>query len=491
VVLCARVLPDEAAHSQYEMRSFMRSDSGILYPTGQGRLADPTNPAPLPNTLPYPTTPVPGNVPGVLPKAARPKPVKEKPKGRSSTAKTARVISGHAVPGATAYLEGPSTGVVIPERPAVVAKEDHKARQSRLDTYDDAIESVLRRVQETDQDDIIYEQIVSDFGRDDEPFVPPTVAAGERSAQDRVAQIADTIDAVIARTFHDSDQSPSPPPPPPVGSPPPCDDEDEIIEVHSVSPLRVEVTTDDVLILPPPSPPAEFPVPVRTLADRKILPEEASKVPTSRRSRKPKKPAFAVAVEDDFGQSGDWPPVPEVPSQLKHGITDSYVKLEELPASVRRGEQIADVWDEEDRGQPLPMDVAESLMELARVAPPLKRLRISYGSGRDRTTEDTNGEDVEIYEHGIDDVDLVNAERSTTSDLLTLDNRQRSDHERNRTREAADERAELPDVLTDVVEPAYYEKPAGKKGRPRKDQKKRSKAQKAAVHFPPLIVLYF
>jgi len=96
------------------------------------------------------------------------------------------------------------------------------------------------QVQESDED-ILYGQIASDFGHEDEPFVPSSVAERRTGDRDeRQAQIADTIDAVIARTFHESDHSQSPLPTA-VRSPPPYDDEDEIIEVHSVSPLKVEV----------------------------------------------------------------------------------------------------------------------------------------------------------------------------------------------------------------------------------------------------------
>jgi len=490
-------LPDEAAHSQYEMRSFVRSDSGVLYPTGQGRLADPSNPVPSSplSNLAAPVN-VLGNVPGILPKPVRPKIVKEKPKSRPSTAKGARGAAGQPVLGVIAYPGNltPDVGTgLISEHPSVVApKEDHRARQSRLDMYDDAIESVLRRVQEADGE-VLYEQIVSDF--DEEPFVPPIVAAG-RSIQERderEAQIADTIDAVISRTFQDSDQSPSPPPAP-VGSPPPCDDEDEIIEVHSISPLRVEVTNDDVLILPPPSPPASSPLPFRSVAERKVMPEEVSEVPTTKRARKPRnrQPPAAVSAynqEDDFGLSGNQarPSSPEIPSRSKFGISESYVKLEELQPSVQKGEQIADEYD--DGGPPLPMDAAESLMKLAGIVPP-KRLRISYGSGRDRTVEDSQdgaGEDRGISERKTDDIDDLDLDeggrRSAASDLLALENRQRSasdERERTRMREIVEEHAEMPDVSASIMETSY-KKPSGRRGRPRKEQKKRDKVQKVPV----------
>jgi len=472
-----RVLPDEAAHSQYEMRSFVRSDSGVLYPTGKGRLAEPSNPEPpASHPLPHLAAPVnlTGNVPDIFPKAARPKLVKVKSKGKQSTAKGAHAAIAQTITGVTAYPEVLPSGMI--ERQAAVASlEDEKARQSRLDTYDDAIESVLRRVLKT-EGDVLYEQIVSDFGQ--EPFVRPMVAAAGRSSNqecdEREAQIASTIDAVIARTFHDSDQSPSPPPPP-VASPPPCEDEDEIIEVHSVSPVRVEVTTDDVLILPPPSPPAASPIPVQTMAERKIILGEVTDLPALKRSRKPKnqQPASAASSydnEDDFG----WPKdqgrglSTEIPSRLKFGIPESYVKLEELPGGIQTGEQIID--DRDAGGQPLPMDAVESLMKLAGVPPPPKRLRISYGSGRDRTIEETHdgsGEDLEIYDQkadynlGIDNFDTDSStRRSTASELLT--------------------EVKMADESANIVEP-LYERPPGKKGRPRKEQKKRDRVQKAAV----------
>ena len=511
----ARVLPDEAAHSQYEMRSFVRSDSGVLYPTGQGRLAEASNP--VPSSMVANVTPpssLPGNVPGLLPKPAPlPKPVKEKPKGRQSTGKGARggaVYPTPAVP--PAYHEEPIAGPISnPDRVTVGnLKEDHVARQSRLNAYDDAIESVLRKVQETD-DYLLYDQIASDFGNEDEPFVPPIVAAGRSLDRDeREAQIADTIDAVIARSFHESDQSPSPPAAP-VGSPPPFDDEDEIIEVHSVSPLKVEVTTDDILILPPPSPPATSPIPIRTLAERKFVPEEEPKAPTPtpRRSKKPKTRLPAAMVGDydegnEFPWSGDQgkrPASPDLPSWLKFGIPESYVRLEDIP-SVRKGRQmVTDAENvEDDVNQPLPMDAAESLMKLAGVAPPPKRLRISYGSGRERMVEDTRDSN-EDYDPGLTSTfkpDLggtdelmyrdfeEDSRRSAAPELVPLEPGQRSSRDeraKNRGRESTREAAEMHDVSAEIVE-SVSQKPAVKKGRPRKDHRKRGRAKKTPLPIP-------
>ena len=510
--MCTRVLPDEAAHSQYEMRSFVRSDSGMLYPTGQGRLADPSNPV-LSNTVANFTSlvSITGTVPGIAPKPGLPKPVKEKPKSRPSAGKVSRTPVGHLVPTPATHQD---ESVVNLSRSSSAdrltvgsVKEDQKARQTRLNAYDDAIESVLRRVQET-EDDVIYDQIASDFGNEEEPFVPPAVAAGRSLDRDeRQAQIADTIDAVIARTFHDSDQSQSPPMP--VGSPPPYDDEDEIIEVHSVSPLKVEVTTDDVLILPPPSPQPASPVPSQTLAEKKFIAEEELGVSTSKRTKKPRKgPAVSVAEvydkDGDFGWSSGRaksPSPPEITSRLKFGIPDSYVQLEEMP-SARKGRE--DKFDEDDESvgvdQPLPLDAAESLIKLACVAPPPKRLKISYGSGRERMVDDTrdNSEDREIYEPkmtsalkpglGMDDLSHYDVEersqRSSASDLLTLERGQKSTRDERakvRGREVTREKAKLHNVSTDVVEP-LHEKPPAKKGRSRKDQKKRGdQTQKAVV----------
>ena len=500
-----RVLPDEAAHSQYEMRSFVRSDSGVLYPTGQGRLAEASNPVSS-NTVAKVTTPVSvtGNVPGTLPKPALPKPAKEKPRSKPSTAKGSRTGAGYSVPtvAATYQEEIPaSTNLNTDQLTVTTPKEDYRARQSRLNAYDDAIESVLRRVQETDDD--IYEQIASDFGNEEEPLVPPIVAAGRSLDRDeREAQIADTIDAVIARSFNESDHSLSPPPAP-VGSPPPYDEEDEIIEVHSVSPLKVEVTTDDILILPPPSPPATSPVPVRTLAERKFVPEEERVKPTPRRSKKPrnKQPVSVVdkEVNNDFRWSSDAakPASPDVPSRLKFGIPESYVKLEEM-SSIGKGREMPD--EEDDFNQPLPMDAAESLMKLAGVAPPPKRLRISYGSGRERTIEDTRdgGEGYEVETTSTSKPDLgfsdlshrdheEGVRRSTSSELLALEQGQRSardERARSRSRELIQDAVEVHDVLPTVTEPS---KPAGRKGRPRKETKKRGRSKKAAV---PVIALY-
>ena len=501
--MCARVLPDEAAHSQYEMRSFVRSDSGVLYPTGQGRLAEPSNPVSS-NTVAdlTPPVPVPGSASGIFPKLAVPKLAKEKPKSRPSAGKGSRTVVGYPP---LQQQELPAN--VSADRQTVGApKEDHQARQSRLNAYDDAIESVLRRVQET-EDDVIYDQIASDFGNEEEPFIPPIVAAGKnRDRDERQAQIADTIDAVIARTFHDSDQSHSPPAAP-MGSPLPYDDEDEIIEVHSVSPLKVEVTTDDVLILPPPSPQAASPIPFQTSSERKFLPEDETEASTSRRSKKPKnrQPASASSVYDnehdvDWSSSQGKPPSPEISSHLQFGIPDSYVKLEEL-SSISKGKQVKD--DEEDRGdvdQPLPMDAAETLMKLAGVAPPLKRLRISYGCGPERMVDDMRdgSEDREIYDpkttspskpddlpqHDIE----VCSQKSPVSDQLTLEHGQRSardERAKNRNREVTREKVELHDISAEATEPLHT-KPPGKKGRPRKEPKKRVRAQKAVVITPAL-----
>ena len=497
-------MPDEAAHSQYEMRSFVRSDSGVLHPTGQGRLADPSNPV-LSNTVTNLTSPVtiPVNVPGLLPKPVLPKLAKEKPKSRTSTGKAGRTAVGYPAPAVAVYQEELPANLSTSfgtDRPTVGSqKEDHEARQSRLNAYDDAIESVLRKAQETDDGDV-YEQIASDFGNEDEPFIPPAVAAGKNLDRDeRQAQIADTIDAVIARTFHDSDLSQSSPLVP-VASPPPYDDEDEIIEVHSVSPLKVEVTTDDVLILPPP--PAS-PITVQTLAERKFMPEE--EVSKSGRPKKTKsRPQLAASEvygydkeDDDFTWSSSHAKSPDIHDHLKFGIPDSYVKLEEM-ASARKGRQVVD--DEEemvDFSQPLPMDAAESLMKLAGVAPPPKRLKISYGSGRDRIVENTrdDSEDREIYEPKMtsttkpglvtDDLDLEEcSQRSTASDLLTLEHGQRlvrDDRGKNRSRETTKEKTEVQDTSSADVEESLVKKPAGKKGRPRKGSKKRGRVSKAAV----------
>ena len=501
--LHARVLPDEAAHSQYEMRSFVRSDSGVLYPTGQGRLAEASNPVPSNTVANIPTpVPMPGNVPAILPKPAIPKPVKEKPKSRPSASKGGRAATSYPAPTQPAVcLEELLAASSNPDRPIVGdLMEDLRARQSRMNAYDDAIESVLRKFQETD-DDVHYRQITSDFGNEDEPFIPPMVAAGRNvDQQEREAQIADTIDAVIVRSFNDSDHSLSPPPQP-VASPPPYDDEDEVIEVHSVSPLKVEVTTDDILILPPPSPPDESIVPVRTLAERKSMPEE-HKTPTPRRSKKPKNRQPMSVVSDYDKEDGDlrWPsdsakpPSPDISGSLRYGIPDSYVKLEEIP-DIKRGRQIPDdEANEVDVNYPLPMDAAVSLMKLAGVAPPPKRLRISYGSGRERMVENTRdgSEDyvpemssasrpepvtADLSYHDIEE----DSWRSTDSDLLTLEQGQRStrdDRAKNRTREPA-EVFDVSAIVTESVHPP-------KKGRPRKETKKRGRTKKTPM---PVILI--
>lgn len=501
-----RVLPDEAAHSQYEMRSFVRSDSGVLYPTGQGRLADPSNPAPS-NSVANVTPPisVPGNVgTGVLPRPVIPKSTKEKSRVRSGAAKGGRGVAGHPI---LAVIEPPSAVVGGADRPIVsTPKENKKARQSRLNAYDDAIESVLRKVQETvtEADNVLYDEIVSDFGgAEEEAFVPPPVAVAPVAGidyDDRQAQIADTIDAVIARTFHhdDSDQSQPSPPAPPVGSPPPYDeDEDEVIEVHSVSPLKVEVTTDDILILPPPSPPAP---PIRTLAERKFVPEEMAPAPAPRRSKKSKtKPVVsALPKDDDFEQDQPRPlsPAPdELPGPSNLGGTfESYVRLEELEPSARKARPTKDdhedgveIRDSLDEGsQLLPLDAAESLMKLAGVAPPPKRLRIAYGLGRDRTVEDSRDSgEMELRttsDLGPDDLDIGEGGRRS-ADLLILDHRQRSardERAKSRAQDLSEEMTEAHDLSVEIAETRPV-KPAGKRGRPRKDNKKREKVQKATV----------
>jgi len=501
-----RVLPDEAAHSQYEMRSFVRSDSGVLYPTGQGRLADPSNPAPS-NSVANVTPPisVPGNVgTGVLPRPVIPKSTKEKSRVRSGAAKGGRGVAGHPI---LAVIEPPSAVVGGADRPIVsTPKENKKARQSRLNAYDDAIESVLRKVQETvtEADNVLYDEIVSDFGgAEEEAFVPPPVAVAPVAGidyDDRQAQIADTIDAVIARTFHhdESDQSQPSPPALPVGSPPPYDeDEDEVIEVHSVSPLKVEVTTDDILILPPPSPPAP---PIRTLAERKFVPEEMAPAPAPRRSKKSKtKPVVsALPKDDDFEQDQPRPlsPAPdELPGPSNLGGTfESYVRLEELEPSARKARPTKDdhedgveIRDSLDEGsQLLPLDAAESLMKLAGVAPPPKRLRIAYGLGRDRTVEDSRDSgEMELRttsDLGPDDLDIGEGGRRS-ADLLILDHRQRSARDervKSRAQDLSEEMTEAHDLSVEIAETRPV-KPAGKRGRPRKDNKKREKVQKATV----------
>jgi len=492
--VCTRVLPDEAAHSQYEMRSFVRSESGVLYPTGQGRLAEASNPL-MSNTVADLTSSltVAGNVPGVIPKLSVPKLTKDKSKSRAGVVKGGRST---VVPPPTAGGVNQDETVVNSSAAASSIKEDYKARQSRLSAYDDAIESVLRKVQQT-EDDVLYDQIASDFGNEDQPFIPPIIAASKNLDRDeRQAQISDTIDAVIARTFHDSDQSPSPPHAP-VASPPPYDDEDEIIEVHSVSPLKVEVTTDDVLILPPPSPPVtSSPGPVHTSPERNFTADIELEASTSRRAAKKSKNRQTTSVTCDYDKDdSEWShsraksPSAELSSQLRFGIPDSYVRLEEL-ATSRKSRQVKDIEDEwRDVSQPLSMDAAESLMKLAGVAPPPKRLRISYGLGRERTVEDSrdDSEDHEIYESKmtsaskpgvntdiISDHDLDQFTASSSAvDLLTLETSSRDERAKNRSRELSRVSADVDDSLCD--------KPATKKGRARKDNKKRDRAQKAAV----------
>jgi len=499
------VLPDEAAHSQYEMRSFIRSDSGVLYPTGQGRLAEPSNPVSS-NTLASLNLQVnvPPSVAAAPPKPAPPRPAKERPKKGSGSGKGGRATVAGPAPTGAAFPEE-SAADLSSGSVAVETSEESRARQSRLDAYEDAIEAVLRKVQETD-DEALYGQIASDFGNGEaEPFVPPPAAVERAADRDerQAAQIADTIDAVIARTFHpDSDRSPSPPPPqpPPVASPPPFDDEDEIIEVHSVSPLKVEVTTDDVLILPPPSPPSASPE--RTLAERNLQPEEVHEASAPRRTKKSKSrqpPATAYATDktdDDFGWSGGGGPAepeprsPEIPDSLRYGIPESYVKLEEL-STTRKGRPPRDDEDDADVGdgsRPLAMDAVESLMKLAGVAPPPKRLRISYGSGRDRTIEDTRDES-EPYDHRVTEIlkpEPVHAEdleecswSSTAADHpISKDGQKlsRDDRARNRSQEIGEEKVDVRDVSANVIG-TVYEKPPGKRGRPPKQRKK----QKAKV----------
>jgi len=153
----------------------------------------------------------------------------------------------------------------------------------------------------------------------------------------------------------------------------------------------VQVTTDDVLILPPPSPSpkAESPVSFQT----RLVPEEqlGPSATTNKKSKKPKtRPAATSAPapnifdkDEDFG----WPdgrartPSPEVQTSFKFGIPESYVRLEEMSA-LRKGKVAAAARDEEDDevdvggvNEPIAMDAAESLMELACVAPPPKRLK--------------------------------------------------------------------------------------------------------------------
>lgn len=514
--VCGRVLPDEAAHSHYEMRSFVRSDSGVLYPTGQGRLAEASHPMPsntvaVANLATPLSMPVP--IPSTLPKPALPKPAKEKSKNKLGAPKGVRTGGVYSTPTtATAHQEELplSTNSSLDRLNVGTPKEDHQARQSRLNAYDDAIESVLRRVQETqhdDENDVIYDQIASDFtGNENEPFIPPIVAAAGQSSTDRderEAQIADTIDAVIARSFNDDSDHSLSPPQPPVSSPPPYDDEeDEIIEVHSVSPLKVEVTTDDILILPPPSPLAATPSPpLQTLVERKSMPEEAppgNVIP--RRSKKPKNRQPAI------GSSYDEPMKPtslDISSRLEYGIPESYVRLEEM-SDIGKVREITD--EEDDVNQPVPMDAAESLMKLAGIgplpghpgiAPPLKRLRISYGSGRERMTEDagdnsndygpemtfSSKSDLALSYHDLDE----ESRRSAMSELMEQGQRSgRDEHSKNRGRDMA---AEVHDVSVASIasEPLYEKPPAGKKGRPRKDVKKRGRAEKTAVPPPTVI----
>jgi len=498
-----RVLPDEAAHSQYEMRSFVRSDSGVLYPTGQGRLAEASNPVPS-NTVANLASPlsVPRAVPGTLPKPALPKPARERPKSKPGTTKGVRAAGGYpAASTAAAYQEEPSAGTSssLDRQTVATPKEDHRARQSRLNAYDDAIESVLRRVLEThrdDDDDVIYDQIASDFtGNEDEPFIPPMVTAGRSTTIDRderAAQIADAIDTVIARSFNDSEHSLSPPPAP-VGSPPPYDDEDEIIEVHSVSPLKVEVTTDDILILPPPSPPAASPSPpLRNLAESKFVLEEEPKPVAPRRSKKQKNRQPAIGGYDEPTK----PTSVDVPDRLKYGIPESYVRLEEM-TDIGKAREIMD--DEDDVGLPVPMDAAESLMKLAGIgppsgiAPPPKRLRISYGSGRERTIEDTRDNSNDYEPETTPDRDLSyrdlgeGSRRSAVSEVMEQGQRSsRDERSKNRSRDVSAEVHDVP--VASITEPVLGKLPAGKKGRPRKGSKKRGRPKKSAL--PPVANLF-
>jgi transcription initiation factor TFIID subunit 3 len=490
-----RILPDEAAHSQYEMKSFARSDSGALYPTGQGKLADACNPVIISTPTEMrppsfgPTTPV-----VVLPsKPVAPKMFRGKTKIPRKTWKVPGSVNRfHGMKDASAVVPWKSmheddVDFIDNDVPytelddgVVLVSEDPRARESRLNAYDDAIDSVIRRAQGPSVVEAVavaaplpaHRGIDWMLPLNVEPHVPsPPMAdpAVQRAKDERDARISDTIDAVIAGTFYKTEDSLSPPEPPveiepsspspllehslspltdqlpsmrpeehslsppePPRSPPGYDDEDEIVEVHSESPVVAELSPKVVFDIspsppsppppPPPPPPPVFVQPVRTLAERKARPDDVSvssapllpiKSPSAK-SKKPKKsksknisrqgsstvastgsasrlveerPPMSEPVERDVKpKSGDWvsenKPATRYVSPVRSPAPASHLRLDEQ--SVGTGS-----WSDDDLTSP--MLAAESLMTLAGIAAPLpKRLRISYGSGNSRMINQTS-----------------------------------------------------------------------------------------------------
>jgi hypothetical protein len=412
------MLPDEAAHCQYEMKSFIRLDSGVLYPKGQGKLADShsrhidflaadglqvLHESGVNRDLPLKQQVLKGN--------------KDKTKLRTSTLKAH--LADHASP-ARSHSCSPRSIIPAVKKSSLglgnlsteciavdeelhqsgegtVNEIDWKARETRLTAYEDAIDSVIRKVQ-SDQneepDDTYAAELVEDGlseVTDDVQQIPLDIMKEEREAR-----ISDVIDAVIAQAKCPSsvrlqgDRSYS-------------DKNEEVLEVPGSDSHLVESPSSTSLPLQSTS--VSQIKSERTLsaqhsylsADLMSTPSGDNSVGRGGKSRKEKRKSTRSVLSVAESTA--------VPSKLKlsdfilNSPDNNAVCIEKFSedrkndhsedtksvlAEVVKDKVYAKVDQWADDDSIVPMAAAESLMKLAGVVPHKKRLRISFGPRNER-----------------------------------------------------------------------------------------------------------
>lgn len=423
-----RTLPDEAAHCQYEMKSFIRSDSGVLYPKGQGKLADPHN-----MHIDFPTAeglhefglnrdtslkqhlskvgkdktkPRTGSLKGHLGDHSSPL-LSQNYSPKSIVPSMKRSLQTVGNPSADNVADGDEEFSEPVE--SVVNGIDWKARETRLTAYEDAIDSVIRKVQSDQHDELddVCAQKPAEHGPgrldDDVQELPSDTMKVEREAR-----ICDTIDSVIAQAKFPSTVN---------QGIRPFNEVEEFEGVHWVNPHLPESSP---AVLPLQNVNTSVARSERTMSAKHLVP--------------PTEPASSLVGEIRAGRGGkarkekrkDNRPIMSVGENITVSLHNSNTRdigrlsdainhdIDEKSKSVHADRTKDDVCDRMDQwiddDSRVPMAAAESLMKLAGVVPPQKKIRISFGPRNERTVKSPvisdNRCNVETFVSNVTDMEI-------------------------------------------------------------------------------------
>lgn len=389
------MLPDEAAHSQYEMKSFVKSDTGVLYPKGQGKSADS-------HSLLLDTSVTVGisskelrSIGDASSKPFLTKHSKDKLKIRSEGV---QILNEHdqGLPVSCIYSSMNTSSFekkyiktqssLLHEDDINVDEESHvlrladvndtnwRARETRLTAYDDAIMSVIRKVQSRSPDIVDVVEFKGNIDTDQ-------YLQFDAKRVEREARILDTIDAVIAQA---KSRSPSLPKCLPPSNLEYSEQEDKSVTdpvaVESSDNILLSITTSSELskcteqsIRSPKQQQSA------TISDERLI-FKKSKLRRDKSGIQDKSQLLKCSKEINIFNN----------EKCEDSIYDENMKGGKDLVLNNRNDKLhvqPGMWTEDDESV-LPIAAAESLMKLAGVVPPpRKRLRISFGLGKERTVE--------------------------------------------------------------------------------------------------------